>query len=237
MKFLTARWSNLFLATYNVPDGLLLPRVPPGLELDRSASGHCFASLVAFDFLETKVLGVPWPGYRSFPEINLRFYVRRGSERGVVFIREFVPKPFVAWLARVVYNEPYAAADMSSTIREDEREITAIHRLDCGGRLNTITATGTKPAIRPGADTAEHFFKEHEWGFNVSRKGKSMRFRVEHPIWDVYPVRSFEVDLDWSAVYGREWGFLQHSKPASVILAVGSKVAVYSGRPLEEPKK
>src|SRR5690242_7043427 len=109
MSFLTARWSNLFLLTYAVPRPLLAGRLSPGLELDTrlglvddaaaerfGRDGPAFVSLVAFDFLDTRVLGVPWPGYRNFPEINLRFYVRwpttdgAGVERGVVFVREFV---------------------------------------------------------------------------------------------------------------------------------------------------
>src|SRR5262245_23022935 len=85
--FLTARWSNLFLATDAVPPALLRPRLAPGLDLD-TRDGQAFVSLVAFDFLDTRVLGVPWPGYRNFPELNLRFYVRHGGERGVMFIRE-----------------------------------------------------------------------------------------------------------------------------------------------------
>ncbi len=234
MKFLSARWSNLFLATYAVPEEMLFPRVPPGLELDRR-DGHGFVSLVAFDFLETKVLGIPWPGFREFPELNLRFYVRHGDQRGVMFIREFVPKSFVALMARMLYNEPYASATMSSTIHEDERELTAVHRLDWAGRTHTITATGTKPAVRPSRESAEHFFKEHEWGFGTTRKGKTTRYRVEHPTWDVYPLRSYEIDLDWAAVYGPEWKFLQDAQPYSVMLAAGSKVAVHSGKKLEEP--
>src|SRR6516225_5763311 len=110
--FLTARWTNLVLATYAVPPELLRPRLPLGLDLDLR-EGQAFVSLVAFDFRDTRVLGVPWPGYRNFPEINLRFYVRRGDERGVVFLREFVPKRLVAWLARLLYNEPYLAAPMT----------------------------------------------------------------------------------------------------------------------------
>ena len=47
--FLTARWVNLFLANYAVPDDLLVPQLPPGLELDRR-DGQAFVSLVAFDF-------------------------------------------------------------------------------------------------------------------------------------------------------------------------------------------
>src|ERR1700724_1878896 len=102
--FLTARWSNLFLATYAVPPALLEKRLPPGLHLD-TRDGNAFVSLVAFEFLDTRVLGVPWPGYRNFPELNLRYYVRRGPERGVVFLREFVGLHLVSWIARNVFNE------------------------------------------------------------------------------------------------------------------------------------
>src|SRR2546423_13280170 len=99
--FLTARWSKLFLATYAVPPALLRPRLAAGLELD-TRDGQAFVSLVAFDFLDTRVLGVPWPGFRDFAELNLRFYVRRGADRGVMFVREFVPQRLVAWMARAI---------------------------------------------------------------------------------------------------------------------------------------
>src|SRR3954471_19004784 len=115
LSFLTARWSNLCLLTYAVPPALLEPRLPRGLSLDLR-DGQAFVSLVAFDFLDTRVLGVPWPGYRNFPEINLRFYVRHREERGVVFVREFVPRRLVAFLARAIYGEPYVAARMTSQI-------------------------------------------------------------------------------------------------------------------------
>ena len=88
--FLTARWTNLCLLNYAVPPSALEPHLPRGLSLD-THEGEAFISLVAFDFLDTRVLGIPWPGYRNFPEINLRFYARQGDRRGVVFIREWVP--------------------------------------------------------------------------------------------------------------------------------------------------
>src|SRR5438132_9933153 len=110
--FLTARWSNLAILTWEVPPALLEPHLPAGLELDRR-DGRAVASLVAFDFLDTRVLGVPWPGYRDFPEVNLRFYVRHGAQRGVVFVREFVPSRLVALLARLLYHEAYAAIPMT----------------------------------------------------------------------------------------------------------------------------
>jgi hypothetical protein len=227
MKFLTARWSNLFLATYAVPEGLLRPRLPPGLELDRR-EGQCFASLVAFDFLDTRVLGVPWPGFRHFPEVNLRFYVNYRGQRGVVFVREFVPRRLVARMARTLYNEPYVATRMGSVVKDEPESIRVEHRIEFGGRTHVLAAGGAKPGFHPAGDTIEHFFKEHEWGFGVVR-GRLMRYRVDHPVWEVYPVRDWTVDVDWATLYGREWGVMQGATPYSTVLAAGSPVAVYTG--------
>src|SRR3989442_9486339 len=116
--FLTARWSKLAILTWEAPPALLEPHLPAGLELDRR-DGAAFASLVAFDFLDTRVLGIPWPGFTRFPEVNLRFYVRRGERRGVVFIREFVPQAIVAWLARALYHEPYLGAPLERSVGAD----------------------------------------------------------------------------------------------------------------------
>ena len=224
--FLTARWHNLFLATYPVPPALLEPRLPPGLTLDLR-DGNAFVSVVAFEFLETRVLGVGWPGYRDFAELNLRFYVRRGEERGVVFVREFVPQRLIAWIAYWIYNEPYLAAPVTSTRRESDERIEMSYRLRFAGREHRIDVAGAKPAFRPEVGSDEHFFKEHHWGFGVTRGGKALRYQVDHPVWDVYPVLSYSLDLDFAAVYGAEWGFLQHARPVSTVLAVGSPIAVH----------
>jgi uncharacterized protein YqjF (DUF2071 family) len=166
--------------------------------------------------------------------LNLRFYVRRGNERGVVFVREFVPKRLIVWLARGIYNEPYRTAPMTNSICENDVSITIEHRLTLAGRTNVLRVTGTKPAFRPDVSSLEHFFKEHHWGFNTDRRGRTVRYRVEHPIWDVFPVRDYTIDLDWEAVYGPEWRPLQNVAPNSTILAVGSAVAVYpKGRLVE----
>ena len=231
--FLTARWSNLILANFATPDELLLPRLPDGLQLDRR-DGRAWTSLVAFDFLDTRVLGVPWPGYRNFPEINLRFYVRHGRDRGVVFVREFVPKRFVALMTRLLYREPYAAVPMSSVVVESAETITVEHRLSVGGREHSIRATGTKPPVRPAADSLEHFFKEHEWGYGRSRRGTTLRYAVRHPPWSIYPLRACAVEFDWALLFGAEWAVMNGVPPDSAILADGSKVQVYPrSRPVE----
>jgi uncharacterized protein YqjF (DUF2071 family) len=226
--FLRARWSNLFLLNYAVSPALLAKRVPAGLELDLR-DGQAFVSLVAFDFLDTRVLGVPWPGYRNFAELNLRFYVRRHGERGVVFIREIVPQRLVAWLARVLYNEAYVAAPLVSTIQETADTLTATRQLTWGTRTYSITVTGSKPATRPGEESVEHFFKEHHWGYVTGRNGRTRVYRVDHPVWEVYPVLSYHLDFDWADVYGPEWEFLARAGPHSMAFALGSPITVSSG--------
>ena len=226
LKFLTARWCNLILANYAVPEELLRPLVPPGCELDRR-DGACWASLVGFQFLGTRVLGIGWPGFRNFPEWNLRFYVRCGEERGVCFVREFVPQRTVATIARVIYNEPYRAARMSMDVKDQPEVLTATYTVKWAGRVHSLRAVGAKPAIQPTPDSIEHWFKEHSWGFGTSHRGKAIRYEVNHPEWDVYPVREFSADADWGLLYGPEWAVMNQAKPASIVLAVGSEISVY----------
>ena len=145
--FLTARWHNLFLATYPVAPSLLEPRLPPRLTLDLR-DGSAFVSVVAFEFLDTRVANIGWPGYRDFGELNLRFYVRRGEERGVVFIREFVPQRLIAWIAKLIYNEPYLAAPVRVIRNESADRIEMDYRLRFAGREHCIQVTGTRPVFR-----------------------------------------------------------------------------------------
>jgi uncharacterized protein YqjF (DUF2071 family) len=225
-KFLTARWCNLILANYALPEELLAPLVPPGCTLDRR-DGACWGSLVGFQFLDTRVLGIGWPGFRTFPEWNLRFYVTHQGQRGVCFVREFVPQWSIATVARVLYNEPYRSARMSMDVKDAPETLTATYTVKWGGRVHSLRAVGAKPAVRPAEDSLEHWFKEHSWGFGTSRRGALIRYEVNHPEWDVYPVREFAAEVDWAVLYGPEWAAMNGQQPASVVLAVGSDVGVY----------
>lgn len=225
-NFLTARWQNLILANFAIPAELLEPLVPPGCQLDRR-DGACWGSLVGFQFLDTRVLGIGWPGFRNFPEWNLRFYVHHNGQRGVCFVREFVPQWTVATMARVLYNEPYRAAHMTMDVKDDVESLTATYTLRWGGQVHTLHAVGAKPADRPAADSLEHWFKEHSWGFGTSYRGKQIRYEVNHPEWDVWPLREFGFNVDWATLYGPHWAPMNGVQPASVVFAVGSEVSVY----------
>lgn len=225
--FLTARWVNLALVTYAVPDALLRGRLHPSLEIDHW-EGQAHVSLVAFDFRETRVIACPVPGFRSFPEVNLRTYVRHAGRRGVAFIREFVPQRLVAVIARKAYNEPYRATRMESATAIGKDRVCITHRWHWARRDHTLTAVGSALADLPEADSREHHFKEHEWGFGQTRDGQLLRYRVQHPVWAVRTVHDLTLDVDFGLLYGDDWAWLTDATPASVIFAVGSPVLVHT---------
>ena len=200
--------------------------MPPGLVAD-TIDGAAFVSLVAFDFLDTRVLGIKWPGFINFPEINLRFYVKRGEERGVVFIRELVPQFVVATLAKLFYNEPYQSCPMKSFKRIVDGTIQVEHQIQYADNKYGIKLSAKDSAYLPDESGIEHFFKEHSWGYGKTHDNKLIRYHVDHQIWKIYPVLAHELTWDFGAIYGSEFTFLNNEKPYSIVFAEGSSVAVY----------
>jgi uncharacterized protein len=185
-------------------------------------------SLVAFDFLDTRVMLCRVPGHVDFPEVNLRTYVRHGGRRGVAFIREFVPRRLIATIARRAYNEPYRATPMDSATAVGPDRICVTHRWRWGGREHVLTAVGSTAVTIPPPESASHFFKEHEWGYGRGRHGRLLRYRVRHPIWPVREIHDLTLDVDFGALYGDVWAWLAEATPSSVVFAVGSPVVVDS---------
>ena len=126
--FLTANWRYLAMLNFAVDPKILEPLVPRGTELDFH-EGQTFLSVVGFLFLDTRVLGLPIPLHRDFEEVNLRFYVRRKSaddwRRGVVFVRELVPRQAIAIVARTFYGEPYSALPMRHCLEHKDGRVLA----------------------------------------------------------------------------------------------------------------
>ena len=227
-KFLTAEWRDLLMVNYEVDPSLLADRVPRGTDLDLD-DGRCFVSLVAFMFLNTKVLGVPIPFHVNFEEVNLRFYVKRETEgdvrRGVCFIKEIVPRSAIAFVARTVYGEPYEAWTMNNARSRTE----ATYEWHRGAAPNSISATLGENLGVPGEGSHEEFIIEHYWGYTKRSPMRTDEYRVEHPKWELRAVKSSEIDVESGHVYGNDFAFLSEQKPYSVVFASGSEIGVYMG--------
>ena len=235
--FLTAVWQHLAMLNYEVDARLLLPLVPAGTQLDRW-NGRVFVSLVGFRFLKTKLLGLlPIPMHSNFEEVNLRFYVRRraGDEvrRGVVFIREMVPRWAIAFVARRFYNENYVALPMAHEIRTIGDRLRVTYRWQSEKRWNEINVETGGNAELPGENSVEQFITEHYWGYAAQPGGGCVEYRVTHPSWRVWQVRQSAFDGDAEKLYGKDIAAVLRGKPESAFLAEGSAVTVMQGQDRE----
>ena len=223
---------------YEMDPSLLVPLVPRGTELD-AWNGTTYASIVAFRFQRTRILGIPVPLHRDFEEANLRFYVRRQSgaelRRGVVFIREIVPRRAVAALARWLYNEPYRALPMRSSI-ETTPHLSVQYSWQISSVWHTVAARAGQPLAPPAARSFEQFIAEHYWGYTRQRDGSTIEYHVTHPPWAVVPAESHRIDADLTALYGPAFAACL-AQPLSVFLAAGSLVTVSRPVPLEREQE
>ena len=237
LRFLTARWESLAFLNYRCPPEFLKPLVPEGTELDSWHGTNL--SLVGFRFVDTRVAGIPIPGHRTFEEVNLRFYVRRdgpeGIRRGVVFIRELVPKRLIAFVARAAYNEPYLRLPMSHEVRLDSGaggQVT--YSWDHRGLAHSLTARVRGPASLPGPATEAEFITEHYWGYSRQSGGRTLEYRVDHPSWLVWECDDARYSAPReSTLYGSDFSAALASPPTSAFVAVGSEVEVFGGLMLD----
>jgi uncharacterized protein YqjF (DUF2071 family) len=226
--FLTANWRYLAMMNFLVDPDIVAPLVPPGTELDFE-NGETFVSIVGFLFLDTRLLGLPIPLHRDFEEVNLRFYVRKKSadtwRRGVVFVRELVPKRAIATIARVFYGEPYLALPMKHEIEHVDLRVKVEYSWRRGSKWESLRMSASgEPQSIPAGSHAE-FITEHYWGYTCFRGGCS-EYRVEHPRWKVWNAETHELRADAAALYGDQFVETLSAAPRSAFIAEGSPITV-----------
>ncbi|MGC8749840.1 YqjF family protein [Hydrotalea sp.] len=228
--FLTANWRYLIFSNYTVAPHILQPYLPEGIELDLW-NGSAYVSLVGFYFTDTRLKGIAIPFHQHFEEFNLRFYVKwkQGEEwkRGVVFIKEIVPKPMISYVARWFYGEHYYCLPMQHAIIKNENNLFVQYQFKVGQQWNYIKVeSNTDLSYIPAPDSEAFFITEHYYGFTRQFNHRTSYYRVEHPSWRIFPVYNYQVYCNFSALYDKAFEpFLQ--VPQSVFLAEGSSVKVY----------
>lgn len=236
-SFLTAQWRYLVMLNYEVEPESLMPYLPRGTELD-SWNGQFYISLVGFHFAHTRVMGLPIPGCTSFEEVNLRFYVRRhavdGWRRGVVFIKEIVPRRLIACVAKNLFNEPYVAMPMRHTIQKTALDRSEDGAIEYGwfhrGQWNELKAVTLGKALPLIEGSEEEFITEHYWGYTAQPNGGCKEYRVDHIPWRVWKTRTAKLLGEMAVLYGEEFARIMRLPPSSAFVADGSAVKVGWGR-------
>jgi uncharacterized protein YqjF (DUF2071 family) len=229
MSFLTAEWNDLAIFNYEIDPKILDSYVPKGTELDLW-NGKCYISLIGFMFENVKVLGIKVPFHVNFEEVNLRFYVKRFEngiwKRGVVFVKEIVPKHAITIVANTLYNEHYQTLKMRHSRTENETSKTFQYEWFKDAKWNSISMKTEKNPIPIEANSEAEFITEHYFGYTNYNKNKSIEYAVSHPRWEQLKVIESKIDVDFESIYGNDFKFLQDLKPKSEFLAIGSKITI-----------
>lgn len=216
------------MANYVIDPALLSDYLPAHTEIDRWRN-RCYVSLVGFMFVNTRVLGIKIPFHTNFEEVNLRFYVRHKSneewKRGVVFIKEIVPRRALTFIANTLYHENYETMPMLHNWEEVNDKLNVAYQWK-KSKWNRFQVTASPGLAEIAVGSEEEFITEHYWGYTKVDRSKTLEYRVEHPRWQVHPMIEYAIDVDFGEVYGNQFSFLKTEKPTSIFLAQGSEISV-----------
>ncbi|NRD24738.1 DUF2071 domain-containing protein [Winogradskyella litoriviva] len=228
MTFLSAYWENLILINYQIDPNILKPFVPKGTQLD-SFHGKYYVSIVGFMFKNTRVLGFKLPYHINFEEVNLRFYVKHNNKRGVVFIKEIVPKPLITLVANSIYHEHYQTNKMKHRWLESEKHNEFQYQWKLNQQWQSFSVKTEKHTSTIKENTEEQFITEHYFGY-TKHKNNTFEYEVVHPTWQQLRVIDVDININFETNYGERFKILQTLNPSSVILAKGSAVSVKNKR-------
>lgn len=233
MSFLKAEWRKLAIANYAVDPAVLEKYLPAKTELDLW-NETCYVSLVGFMFTNVRLLGIPIPFHTNFEEVNLRFYVRHNDSgewrRGVVFIKELVPKRAITFVANTIYKEHYQTVKMNHRWKLDTNPMEISYSWYNGNLKSSFSVKTSNQSQDLAANSEAEFITEHYWGYTRISETKTAEYEVKHPRWETYAVQDFSIDVNFAKVYGNDFQFLNSKQPVSVMLAEGSAISVENKR-------
>jgi uncharacterized protein len=184
-------WNDLLFMHWRVPVEELRPLVPPGLQID-CFDGDAWIGVIPFHMTDVRPRFLPSPFASSFPEVNVRTYVRRKDRAGVWFFSLDAANRLAVWTARRFFHLPYQFAEMSTSCRDEvvsyrSRRAEAFSvELKCQYR-----AIG--PMFHSVGGTLEHWLTERYCLFSTNSRGEIFRGDIHHEPW---PLQLAEAEIE-----------------------------------------
>ncbi len=163
--------------------------MPEALTIDEH-QGTAWVAVAPFWMSGVALRGVPaLPGISSFPELNVRTYVRHHDRPGVWFFSLDTASRLAVLAARRLFRLPYVFAHMR--VRPMGARIYYSLRRPAGpGFRAHYEPVGPVKRAAPG--TLEHFLTERYCLYAVSRAGHLYRADIHHVPW---PLQSARVEV------------------------------------------
>ena len=196
---MTQRWNDLLFAHWPIPVAQMAALLPDWLEVD-TFQGSAWLGVVPFWLDRIKIRGVPpIPGARSFPDLNLRTYVRDQftGTPGVYCFSLDASNLLAVAVARSYYHLPYYWSNMQLEQRS-EREFAFYSRRRFSNREVVFNARyrGLGPSTRLAENrsgTLEHFVAERTCLFSTDRTGQLVRANLHYVPW---PLEDAEAEIE-----------------------------------------
>lgn len=185
-------WHDLLFMHWAMAPEIIRPLVPPALDLDMY-EGQAYLAVAPFwmSGIRTRFLP-PTPGLSSFPELNVRTYVRYKDVPGVYFFSLDAGNLTAVRVARAAYGLPYFHAEMSvkslgENYEYSSRRLCSPRPAEFRGRYRPVTP----PTFREKA-SLEHFLTERYCLYAVRGKGV-FRAYIHHLPW---PLQDAEAEIE-----------------------------------------
>lgn len=181
-------WQQLLFMHWRVPLELLRRQVPAPLLVEEH-DGSAWIGLTPFRLVDLRPRYTPpIPGMSTFPEMNLRTYVRHEDRPGVFFFTLEAGNALAVIGARILYGLPYHRAQMS--IRYDGDWIHYHSRRARDGVVFQGRYRPSGPAFTPVPGTLEFFLTERYALFTVVSGRRVRRGDIHHPPWELRPAEA-----------------------------------------------
>ena len=196
---MTQRWNDLLFAHWPIPVAQMAALLPNWLEVD-TYQGSAWLGVVPFWLDRIKIRGVPpIPGARSFPDLNLRTYVRDQftGTPGVYCFSLDASNLLAVAVARSYYHLPYYWSEMRLEQRS-EREFAFYSRRRFSNRQVIFNARyrGLGPNARLAehrGGTFEYFVTERSCLYSANRAGQPIRANLHYVSW---PLEEAEAEIE-----------------------------------------
>ncbi len=185
-------WYDLAYIHYRYKVEEVARILPPGLEVD-VCDGSAWVGLIPFSMRGIGVPGLPGVPYLgSFPEVNVRTYVRRNGIPGVWFCSLDINRLLPTIVARTTYTLPYCFGKASNKRVGDELHTSVVRRWPRGIAETKIHLKILEPIVEP---SPLEIFLSARWGLYTTTRGGALRYApISHERWPLQRAKIISLD-------------------------------------------
>jgi uncharacterized protein YqjF (DUF2071 family) len=185
------QWRDLAYIHWAYEPAVVQALLPEGIEVD-TFDGKAWVGLIPFSMRNISFpLIPPVPYFGSFPEVNVRTYVKRNGVPGVWFFSLDVNRLIPAFVARTTYFIPYCWGKASHKKVEAKLLTSVARRWPSKSSSRIELSIGER--IESPSDLA-HFLSAR-WGlYSKGFSGKLRYAPVDHEPWQLYEASIVSLD-------------------------------------------